>query len=112
MVCNFALHYTADETDRDKADETDKDKAAEKPKPFKQDNQEVVVKVTRPQGRSVSYEHWCFSFNHTYKIYYFDSSVYDFQQFMSRYKKREKGKTVRGYSSKELEGILVSIVWI
>lgn len=40
-------------------------------------------------------------------IIYFDSAVYDFYH-ISRYQKREKGKTVRGYSSQDLEGILVS----
>ncbi|KAH6795939.1 hypothetical protein C2S51_036925 [Perilla frutescens var. frutescens] len=59
---------------KDEDDETDRNKAAENPKPSK-DNQEVVVKATRPQGR---------------------------------YKKREKGKASRAYSSLDLEGILVN----
>lgn len=40
-------------------------------------------------------------------IIYFGSTLYDFYH-ISRYQKRERGKTVRTYSSQDLEGILVS----
>ncbi|KAL6502366.1 hypothetical protein OROHE_024644 [Orobanche hederae] len=55
-------------------DEKDGQKADAKISPS-QDNEDTVVKVTRPQGR---------------------------------YKRREKGKLVNAYSSKDLEGILVN----
>ncbi|XP_073042846.1 G-patch domain-containing protein 1-like isoform X2 [Primulina eburnea] len=56
------------------ADKKDEVKSASKSVPSN-NNQEMVAKVTRPQGR---------------------------------YKKREKGKLVQGYSSQDLEGILVN----
>ncbi|XP_073042847.1 G-patch domain-containing protein 1-like isoform X3 [Primulina eburnea] len=58
----------------DEADKKDEVKSASKSVPSN-NNQEMVAKVTRPQGR---------------------------------YKKREKGKLVQGYSSQDLEGILVN----
>ncbi|KAK4435402.1 G-patch domain-containing protein 1 [Sesamum alatum] len=68
------LKVQAVEINKDEDDEKDEKKAAAKPSPSKE-NQDEVVKVTRPQGR---------------------------------YKRREKGKLVHAYSSKDLEGILVN----
>ncbi|XP_073131762.1 G-patch domain-containing protein 1-like [Henckelia pumila] len=68
------LKVQAADVNLDEADEKDEVKSFSKPVPSN-NNQEMVAKVTRPQGR---------------------------------YKKREKGKLVNGYSSQDLEGILVS----
>ncbi|XP_073042845.1 G-patch domain-containing protein 1-like isoform X1 [Primulina eburnea] len=70
MLCYIDLHFLLHMT----ADKKDEVKSASKSVPSN-NNQEMVAKVTRPQGR---------------------------------YKKREKGKLVQGYSSQDLEGILVN----
>ncbi|XP_073284979.1 G-patch domain-containing protein 1-like [Primulina huaijiensis] len=68
------LKVQAVDVNLDEGDEKDEVKSASK-SVLANNNQEMVVKVTRPQGR---------------------------------YKKREKGKLVHGYSSQDLEGILVN----
>lgn len=76
------------------------------------DSQELIVKATRPQGRSVQlYCSLCvcvFSFVHCPFSTYTRIVVFPFIFLILRYKKRERGKLVHGYSSKDLEGILVS----
>lgn len=70
------------------------DSTPKKDKPAKDE----AAKVTRPQGRLV----W--PLNSVLLFTYFSHHTI----ISHRYKKRERGKSVRGYSAVDLEGILVS----
>lgn len=80
--------------------------------------EDKVVKATRPQGRSVLVQCSFMDFGIVFKIlstiFFFSIILLNFIclillfLLITRYKRRERGKLVHAYSSKDLEGILVS----
>lgn len=73
-------------------------------------NQDMTPKVTRARGRLLEYT--CSMLDSTVNLKYWAQSFIEwaviFVYQCVRYSKRERGKLVQSYSSKDLEGILVS----